>query len=95
MYHIGEILENDRALSHVAEVSFHPSGSYFAATYEETNEVRVFDSRTRTLLRVLENPESQFERPHGIVLTERHLLVSNAHDFTRPGTINVYQNDST
>ena len=95
MYHIAEILGNDRALSHIAEISFHPSGSYFAATYEDTNEVRIFDSRTRELLQVLESHESQLDRPHGVLFTERYLLISNAYDFSKPGTINVYQNDGT
>src|SRR5437762_4113041 len=95
MYHIAEIIGNDRAPSHVAEVSFHPSGSYFAATYEDINEVRIFDSQTRKLLQVLENPESQIDRPHGVLFTERYLLISNAYDFSKPGTINVYQNDGT
>ena len=95
MYHLVEIIGNDRALSHIAEVSFHPSGSYFAATYQDLNEVRIFDSRTRQLLQVLENPESQFDRPHGVLFTEKYLLISNAHHFSKPGTINVYQNDST
>jgi DNA-binding beta-propeller fold protein YncE len=95
MFHIVEIIGNDRALSHVAEVSFHPSGSYFAATYEDINEVRIFDSRTRKLLQVLEKSESQIDRPHGVLFTEKYLLISNAYDFSKPGTINVYQNDST
>ena len=95
MYHVVEIIENDRAPSHVAEVSFHPSGSYFAATYEDINEVRIFDSRTRKLLQVLENPEAQIDRPHGVLVTEKYLLISNAFDFSKPGTINVYRNDST
>src|SRR6516165_6894612 len=95
MYRIAEIIGNDRAPSHVAEVSFHPSGSYFAATYEDINEVRIFDSRTRKLLQVLENPESQLDRPHGVLFTEKYLLISNAGDFSKPGTINVYRSDST
>src|SRR5262245_1923651 len=95
MYHIVEIIENDRACSHVAEISFHPSGSYFAASYEDINEVRIFDSRTRELLQVLENPEAQIDRPHGVLFTEKYLLISNAYDFSKPGTINVYRNDST
>src|SRR6516165_6200183 len=95
MYRIAEIIGNDRAPSHVAEVSFHPSGSYFAATYEDINEVRIFDSRTRKLLQVLENPESQVDRPHGVLFTEKYLLISNAYDFNKPGTINVYRSDST
>jgi DNA-binding beta-propeller fold protein YncE len=95
MYHVVEIIENDGDPSHVSEVSFHPSGSYFAATFEDINEVRIFDSKTRKLLQVLENPESQIDRPHGVLFTEKFLLVSNAYDFSKPGTINVYQNDST
>jgi DNA-binding beta-propeller fold protein YncE len=95
MYQIAEIIGNDRAPSHVSEVSFHPSGSYFAVTYEHLNEVRIFDSRTRKLLQVLENPESQFDTPHGVLFTEKYLLVSNAHNFSKPGSINVYRNGST
>jgi hypothetical protein len=95
MYQIVEIIGNDRARSHIAEVSFHPSGSYFAATYQDLNEVRIFDSRTRKLLQVLENPEAQFDRAHGVLFTEKYLLISNEFDLSKPGTINVYQNDST
>jgi DNA-binding beta-propeller fold protein YncE len=92
MYHVAEIIENDRAPSHIAEVSFHPSGSYFAATYEHNNEVRIFDSRTRRLMQVLENPESQLDCPHGVLFTEKFLLISNANNLRKPGTINVYRN---
>jgi WD40 repeat protein len=94
VYQIAEVIGNDQAPSHVAEVSFHPSGSYFAATYETLNEVRIFDSRTRRLLQVLENPESQLDTPHGALFTEKYLLISNAHDLSKPGTINVYRNAS-
>jgi DNA-binding beta-propeller fold protein YncE len=95
MYQIAEIIGNDGAPSHVSEVSFHPSGSYFAVTYEHLNEARIFDSRTRKLLQVLENPESQIDTPHGVLFTEKYLLISNAHDLSKPGTINVYRNAST
>jgi WD40 repeat protein len=95
MYRIAEILPNDGALSMVNEVSFHPSGSYFAATYETINEVRIYDSCTRKLLRVLRNPESQLDGPHGVVFTDKYLLVANVHNRTRPGTINVYRNGGT
>lgn len=56
MYRLAEIIEHDGALSMIGEVSFHPSGSYFAATYETINEVRIYDLRTRKLLQVLRNP---------------------------------------
>jgi WD40 repeat protein len=92
MYRITGTIENDEAPSMVAEVSFHPFGSYFAATYENINEVRIFDSRTRTLLQALKNPESQLDHPHGILFTEKHLLIANTHNLQRPGTINVYRN---
>jgi DNA-binding beta-propeller fold protein YncE len=95
MYRIAEIIENNGAHSYVNEVSFHPSGSYFAATYEHINEVRIFDSRTRKLLQTLENPESQFDCPHGVLFTEKYLLISNTHSLKRPGTINVYRNGGT
>jgi DNA-binding beta-propeller fold protein YncE len=95
MYRIVEIIKNDGAPSFVGEVSFHPSGSYFAATYEGINEVRIFDSRTRKLLQVLENPKSQFDCPHGVLFTEKYLLISNTHSLNRPGTINVHRNGGT
>ncbi|MBV8426166.1 MAG: hypothetical protein JOZ88_02890 [Hyphomicrobiales bacterium] len=95
MYYVKETIVNDRAPSHIAEISFHPSGSYFAASYEDTNEVRLFDSLTRKHLRTFENPDSLLDRPHGVLLTEKYLLVSNAYDFSKPGTINVYSSSST
>ena len=79
----------------VNEVSFHPSGSYFVATYENINEVRVYDSRTRNILQVFKNPESQLDGPHGVLFTQKFLLVSNKHNRKRPGSINVYRNDRT
>ena len=95
MYRIAEIIQNDGPLSLINEVSFHPSGSYFAATYETINEVRIYDSRTRKILWVLRNPEAQLDHPHGIVFAENYLLVGNKHNLDRPGTINVYRNGRT
>lgn len=95
MYRIAESIENEGAPSFISEVSFHPSGSYFAATYESINEVRIFDSRTRKLLQVLENPKSQFDSPHGVLFTEKYLLIANNHRCKKPGTINVYRNSGT
>jgi len=95
MYRITESIENDGTPSFISEVSFHPSGSFFAATYESINEVRIFDSRTRKLLQVLENPKSQFDSPHGILFTEKYLLIANNHRSKKPGTINVYRNGGT
>src|SRR5215469_15549082 len=95
MYRLAEIIENDGAPSFVAEISFHPSGSWFAATYTQLNEVRIYDSQTRKLLQVLRNPESELDHPHGVLFTEKFLLVANTHSLKRPGTINVYRNGNT
>jgi hypothetical protein len=95
MYRIAEIIENKGTPSFVSEVSFHPSGSYFAVTYESINEARIFDSRTRKLLQILENPESQFDGPHGVLFTEKYLLIANKRSLKGPGTINVYRNGGT
>jgi hypothetical protein len=92
VYRIAEIIENDAAPSIVGEVSFHPSGSYFAATYEQINEVRIYDSGNRKLLQVLRNPDCQFDGPHGVLFSEKYLLISNKHGLRQPGTINVYRN---
>src|SRR4029079_2714071 len=64
-------------------------------TYENIDEVRIYDSRNRKLLQVLRNPECQLDGPHGIWFTEEYLLVSNKHALRRPGVINVYRNSST
>jgi hypothetical protein len=95
MYRIAETIQNDGPLSLVNEVSFHPSGSHFAATYETINEVRIYDSRTRKISRVLRNPEAQLDHPHGVLFAEHYLLIGNNHNLDRPGAINVYRNGST
>jgi len=41
----------------------------------------------------LKNPESELHNPHGVLFTEKYLLVANTHALKRPGTINVYRND--
>jgi hypothetical protein len=66
MYRITEVLENDGAPSLIPDAAFHPSGAYFAVTYLDVNEVRIYESRSRKLLHVLRNPESQLDEPHTI-----------------------------
>jgi len=92
MYRIAEVIENNGAHCLIPDASFHPSGAYFAAVYEDVNEVRIYESRTRKLLHVLRNPEAQLDEPHGILCTENFLIVSNRHQLKRPSAINVYRN---
>jgi DNA-binding beta-propeller fold protein YncE len=90
MYHLKDTIPNGIDLKLIPEVSFNPDGTLFAVTYLSSNEVMVFDARTRTAVRVFKNPEANFDSPHGVLLTENHLIVSNIHDLTRPSTFTVY-----
>jgi DNA-binding beta-propeller fold protein YncE len=96
MYRLADVIDNDGPASMVPEISFHPSGSCFAASYANAGEVRIYETATRRLMKVFKNPESQLGHPHGVLFTESYLLVSYIHSFrqTRPGGINVYRNDS-
>ncbi len=92
VYRITEVIENDGAPCLIPDVAFHPSGAYFAVTYQDLNEVRIYESRTRKLLHVLRNPESQLDEPHGVFYSENYLVVTNRHRLKKPSAINVYRN---
>ena len=72
MYRIAEIIENDGPSSMVNEVSFHPSGSYFAATYENINEVRIYDSRTRKIVAGIKE-----SRSHSLIVHTEYCSLKN------------------
>ena len=93
MYRLATIIENKNNNSLIAEVSFHPDGSMFAVSYTQNNEVRIFDSRSRSVLHVYKNPDGGFDEPHGILVTDKHIIVSNIHGHARPGTLTVYRID--
>jgi len=84
-------LRNHGAQSLLPEVAFSPDGATFAASVQEQNEVRLHDTASGACLRTWSNPEAGFGEPHGLVLTERHLLVSNRHYFSAPSDIRVYR----
>ena len=95
MYRITEVIKNDGAHCLIPDVAFHPSGAYFAVTYQDVNEVRIYESRARKLLHVLRNPESQLDQPHGVFYSENYLVVTNRHGLKKPSAINVYRNDGS
>ncbi len=72
------------------EVAFTPDGLAFAVSVQEQNEVRLYDTATGGLLRSWKNPEAGFAEPHGVLLTEHYLLVSNRNYFKSPSEIRVY-----
>lgn len=54
--------------------------------------MRVYDSTTKDLLRVYQNPEAQLDFPHGLVMTNRHIILSNKHrNINLPSRFNVYR----
>lgn len=64
--------------SYLPDVEFSPSGHVFAVTERDRNRVRVYDSRSRALLRDYEGAASGLDYPHGLALTDTHLVVSSA-----------------
>lgn len=93
MYCLTTVIQNENKESLIPEVSFNPSGSMFAVSFTENNEVRIFDSQTRSVLRVYKNPDARFDHPHGVLMTDKHIIISNGHGFTRPCTLNIYHID--
>lgn len=90
MYHLKDTIPNTIDSNLIPEVAFSPDGTLFAVTYLNSNEVVVFDARTRSAVRVFKNPDAGFDYPHGVLFTENHLIVSNIHNLTRPSTFTVY-----
>ena len=49
----------------------------FGATYEHNNEVRIYDTKTLSIIKVLRNPGATLNAPHGLLLTPRHIIIAN------------------
>lgn len=93
MYSLTNVIPNEKSASLIPEVSFHPSGSVFAVSYHNNNEVRIFDASTRSLVRIYRNPEAHLDGPHGVVVSDNHIIVSNSHCFQKPSRFNVFRTD--
>lgn len=91
MFTLLKRISNDGAPSMINEVSFHPSGEMFGATYEYNDEVRIYDARTLSVIRVFRNPGATLNRPHGMLLTEKHLIVANKAPF--PAEFRIFRLD--
>ncbi len=88
-------IPNADANSYIPDISFHPNGSVFAVTYRDNNQIRLFDSVTRKLLRAYENPSARLDWPHGVIMTDRHIIVSNKlNPPAKPSILNVYRMDN-
>jgi len=63
--------------SQVPDVAWSPDGNLLAASYTDLDEVALLDARSGEVQRRYCNPQARFDAPHGVLLTERHLIVSN------------------
>jgi len=95
MYRFVSEIHNDQDSSNIPDVAFHPNGCTFAVSYKENNQIRVYDSSTQSILRTYQNPEAKLDWPHGVVVTNRHIIVSNKINSKRkpePSSIfNIYR----
>ncbi len=94
MYRLTATIPNSGPACLIPEVAFHPDGTYFAAAFMGNDEVGLFDATTRAVRRVYRNPEAGFDKPHGVLLTQNHLVVASRHFRDRPATFTVYRLDS-
>lgn len=93
MFSLSHVIGNPGHVCTLPETAFHPDGSIFAASYTECDEVHIFDAHSTERKQVLTNPAAMLDQPHAVLMTERHLIVSNSHDKTRPSTFNVFRTD--
>ena len=81
----------DPRISLIPDVAYSPDGSRIAATYCDLDEVKILDARSHQELRTYRNPQARLDAPHGLVLTDRHLIVSNKLcPADRPSIFTVY-----
>lgn len=94
MYSFTGVIDNNGAASQIPEIAFHPDGALFAATFLDCNAVKLFSADTHTLLRTIGNPEAGLARPHALLVTNNHLIVSHQPHRDQPSFLNVYRLDS-
>ncbi|MGR9101097.1 MAG: hypothetical protein ACU826_11065 [Gammaproteobacteria bacterium] len=92
MYRLVTEIPNDQAKSYITDVAFHPDGGLYAVVYRDLNQIRLYDAATHSLVRTYRNPQAGLDWPHGAVMTDNHLIVSNKHHLmNRPSVLNVYR----
>lgn len=94
MYRLATSLPVEGEPSLVPEIAFDPRGQLFAVTLLQADEVRLYRASDRALLRTFANPASELDKPHAVLLTDRHLIVACRHLTERPATLSVFALDS-
>ena len=76
------------------EVAFTRDGRQFVVSYLDYDEVRIYNAADCTLARTYSNPDAELDKPHGVLVTDKHLIIANRHLEKRPATYTVYRLDS-
>jgi hypothetical protein len=86
MYKIQTIIPGLKNVpSYISELAFNPTGSILGATFSQfdnncgvlDNSVRLYDTKSTKIIKELRNPLSQLNQPHAILLTNKHIILSN------------------
>jgi len=85
MYKLATTISSEIALNLIPEVTFHPDGSKFAVSHQQANEVVVYDSRSRGVVRTFRNPDAGIDNPHGV------LAVTYCQNVEGPGAVVTYR----
>lgn len=96
VFNLLRVIPNDGDPNTVKDVKFSPDGTLFGATFTEHNRVNIYDAKTCELVRSIHGPGSLLDHPHGIFMTNRHVIITNKHAVPQRCRINVYRlNDDT
>lgn len=90
MYRLTTIIPSEGPDCLIPEIAFHPQGQMFAASYLQNDEIRLFNARDAAPVKIFRNPAAELDKPHALLLTQRHLIVANRHQAQRPATLVVY-----
>lgn len=88
-------IHNNESNSIIPDIEFHPTQSLYVVSYSDNHQVRIHDADTNKVTRIYQNPEAQLDWPHGVAVTERHIIVSNRCNTSGKGAIfNVFRIDA-
>jgi hypothetical protein len=91
MFNLLKEIPNEGPPCRISEVCFHPNGDLFGVTYQQKNEVRLYETHSMSLVKVFRNPSALLNKPHGLLITQKHVIVSNKGAY--PSSFQIYRLD--
>lgn len=86
-------IENRLDFGVIPEIDFHPTGTYFAATFLGNHRVNVYemkDNKEPVLHQTLVNPDSEMSLPHGLVFHPKGKFLIVSHYGTHRLTVHTW-----